>query len=88
MRAFFFPQKDQAMHRISQLFAHPIKSIFLGCIVFLGLGNLYWLWLAIELGSFMMFVIGLLPLFAMITGPVGAWSLVFGLPLWVVDVFG
>jgi hypothetical protein len=59
-----------------------------GCFMLLGVGGLYWLWLAVQLKSFGMFVIGMFPLAYIVTAPVGAYSLVFGTPVWVYNVFG
>ncbi|XGA81355.1 hypothetical protein OR573_06915 [Halomonas sp. CH40] len=59
-----------------------------GGMLLLGLGGLYWLWVAIQIGSFMMFVVGLFPLFYIVTVPVGAWSILFGVPDWVFRFFG
>jgi len=57
-------------------------------MMLLMVGGLYWLWMAIQFGSFGMFVLGLIPPFYIFTGPIGAWSLIFGPPSWVVDWFG
>lgn len=53
----------------------------------LGIGSLYWLWMAIQLGSFLMFVVGIFPLSIIVTAPVGAYSLLFGAPDWVFSTF-
>lgn len=54
-----------------------------------GVGGLYWLWLAIQLGSFWMFAIGLFPITGLLVAtPLGAWSLLFGAPDWIVNLFG
>lgn len=52
------------------------------------LGDLYWLWMAIQLGSFGMFVVGMFPVTAILAAPIGAWSLLFGTPSWVIALFG
>ena len=51
-------------------------------------GGLYWLWIAIQLGSFLAFVIGIFPVTAIFTAPVGMYALIFGTPDWVVRMFG
>lgn len=76
------------MSKIGELFEGAMGMAFMGLFILIGLGDLYWLWMSIELGSFMMFVAGLFPLFFIVTGPVGAWSLLFGAPDWVVNMFG
>jgi len=68
---------------------HPASAfVLVGAIIALNIGCLYWLWLAIQLGSFGMFVIGMLPPAWVITGPLGAWSLLFGVPSWLIGTFG
>ena len=54
----------------------------------LGVGSLYWLWIAIQIGSFTMFIVGVFPLSIIVTAPVGAWSILFGVPNWVINTFG
>lgn len=80
------------MQQTSKLFGavcHPASAfVMAGAIVALNIGCLYWLWLSVQLGSFGMFVIGILPPAWIITGPVGAWSLLFGAPTWLAGVFG
>jgi len=54
-----------------------------------GLGGLYWLWMSIQIGSFLMFVVGIFPPSTIfVAAPVGAYSLLFGVPDWVLRVFG
>ena len=50
-------------------------------------GDIYWLFLSVSWGSFTMFFLGLFVPFAVITGPIGAWSLVFGAPAWLERLF-
>jgi hypothetical protein len=52
------------------------------------IGPIYWLWMAIQLGSFFMFFLGLFPLAWPLTVTVGAWSFLFGMPEWVASWFG
>ncbi len=52
------------------------------------IGEVYWLWIAIQLKSFKMFFVGIFPLFYIVTAPVGAYSLVFHTPQWVISWFG
>ena len=52
------------------------------------IGTLYWLWMAIQLGSFLMFAVILFPPAFIVTGPVGIYSLIFGVPPWVISMFG
>lgn len=54
----------------------------------IGLGGLYWLWMAIQLKSFGMFVLGVLPIAWIVTGPVGLYALIYEAPAWVAKTFG
>jgi hypothetical protein len=49
-------------------------------------GWCWWMWVAIQLGSFWMFVFGLAGPFAMIAALLGLWSLLFGIPLWLLHL--
>mgnify|MGYP000284359129 CR=1 FL=1 len=51
------------------------------------IGELYWLWTAFQIGSFFMFVVGVGGPTILVAAPVGAWSLLFGVPDWVYDFF-
>lgn len=64
-----------------------VKLLAICISILLALGDIYWLWTAIQIESFWMFICGLVPPFVAITGPVGAWSLLFGVPAWVYNVF-
>tara|TARA_Y100000588_G_C13664075_1_gene673342 strand:+ start:430 stop:627 length:198 start_codon:yes stop_codon:yes gene_type:complete len=64
-----------------QLLAIPL-------VVILGLGDLYWIWMAIQLGSFWMFVIGVMGPVAFLTGAVGVWSFFFEPPTFIYEWFG
>lgn len=71
---------------VFELFGSVLGVIF---YLFLAVGSLYWLWIAIQIGSFWMFILGLFPPTAIFLAmPVGAWSLAFGVPDWVVNIFG
>lgn len=54
----------------------------------LSVGSLYWIWMAIQLGSFAMFVLGIAGPFIIVTAPVGAYSMLFGAPSWLLNFFG
>lgn len=76
--------RDGILHLISL----SAGGLFLVMYGLLGIGGLYWLWMAIQLGSFGMFAIGIFPLAFLVTVPVGAYSLIFGMPDWVIALFG
>jgi hypothetical protein len=62
------------------------SAIGIGFMLISTLGWAYWMWLAIKLGSFMMFFFGILGPFALVAGALGLWSFVFGLPLWLLHM--
>jgi len=62
-------------------------AAFLIGMLLVSIGGLYWLWVAIQIGSFSMFVIGVIPPLFIFTAPVGAWGLLFGMPSWVFAMF-
>jgi hypothetical protein len=76
------------LSKIGESFEGVMFMAFTGLFILIGIGDLYWLWMSIQLGSFMMFVAGLFPLFFLVTSPVGVWSLLFGVPDWVANMFG
>lgn len=51
-----------------------------------GLGFFYWTYLSYKLDSFWMFVIGFSPI-AILTSPVGVYSMIFGTPDWLISFF-
>jgi len=51
-------------------------------------GSLYWLWISIKIGSFLMFFLGIAGPLVILTGPVGAYALIFGTPDWIFNTFG
>ena len=53
-----------------------------------GIGTLYWLWMAIQIGNFWMFVMGVIPPTILFAAPLGAWSLLFGMPEWLSNHVG
>tara|TARA_Y100000992_G_C20990902_1_gene361894 strand:+ start:84 stop:305 length:222 start_codon:yes stop_codon:yes gene_type:complete len=50
-------------------------------------GAIYWIWMSIQLGSFFMFFLGIAGPVVIFTGPVGAYSLIYGIPDWVYNYF-
>ncbi len=74
------------MALMRELFEGVAGLIMMTAVVLTTLGAIYWLWLAVQMGSVWMFVIGVIPIFFIVTGPVGVWSYVFGsLPQWVTN---
>lgn len=63
----------------------PLTMIF---ALSLFVGHFYWLWLSIQFGSFVMFMIGVFLPVVFVTGPIGIWSMFFGAPSWLSQLFG
>lgn len=61
--------------------------LFMGIMLLLPIGWLYWLWLAIKIGGFAMFVLALLPITTPIAAILGGWSFLFGMPDWAYSFF-
>ena len=61
-------------------------AILLALWALTGLGGIYWLWEAIQIKSFGMFLAGIFLPF--VTAPVGGYMLIFGTPNWVLSLFG
>ncbi|MEO8837647.1 MAG: hypothetical protein ABI351_02925 [Herbaspirillum sp.] len=73
---------------LGKIFGAATAFIVIPLYIGFPLGELYWLWMAIKLGSFWMFVLGLAGPTIIFAAPVGLWSLIFGIPAWVVHVWG
>ncbi|SFK77535.1 hypothetical protein SAMN05216302_10155 [Nitrosomonas aestuarii] len=69
------------------IFAFVIGGSFHVFSLFMIVGGFYWIWLAIQMESFSMFLVGVFPLTFFVTAPVGAYSLIFETPQWVTDWF-
>ncbi len=65
-------------------------STFLAFVVSISMaiGWAYWLWVAVHVGSFLMFFIGIAGPFAILVSPVGFYSFLFGTPAWLLSMFG
>jgi hypothetical protein len=70
------------------LFGAAGGVIMFACFFAIPIGELYWLWMAIQLGSFWMFALGLLGPLILVWSPIGLYSLIFGTPQWVLSTFG
>jgi hypothetical protein len=62
-------------------------DLLLGLVKACFLANLYWLWLSVKLGSVSMFLVGIVPVSWVVTGPLGIWSFFFDVPHWVLMTF-
>lgn len=68
---------------------HFVAGTVLFCMYGLwAVGAIYWLWSAVQVGSFLMFLVGVIPPAIVATGLVGAYALLFGMPDWVFRLFG
>ena len=65
----------------------PKADLLFAILKLMLLANMYWLWLSVKLGSLGMFVVGLIPVCWIVTGPVGIWSFLFEVPPWVLNTF-
>jgi len=73
------------MRSIADGFTGPLT---MALVATMALGSLYWIWVAVKLGSFAMFVIGVLGPSVIITAPIGAYMMFFGIPNWIHSLFG
>jgi hypothetical protein len=62
-------------------------DLLFGALKLTLLANMYWLWLSLKLGSLSMFLVGLIPVSWIVTGPVAVWALLFDVPKWVLTTF-
>ena len=76
------------MKKISDLFGSALGFCLMALYLIVPLGDIYWLWMSLKIGSFWMFVLGLFPLTLIPTTLIGAYGLVFGMPEWVYRWFG
>ncbi len=61
-------------------------AVFFALYVGMFVGWAWWMWMAIHLGSFGMFVFGLAGPVALVAALLGAWSLLFGMPVWLLHM--
>jgi hypothetical protein len=52
----------------------------------MGLGWLYWIYMGVKLGSFMMVILAILGPLGFIASVLGLWSFIFGIPLWLLQL--
>ncbi|MGS4823193.1 hypothetical protein ACN4GA_30105, partial [Raoultella terrigena] len=69
-------------------FFGSVGIVFYISIVVFPVGGLYWLWTAIQLKSFSMFLLGVIPFLWIVTSPIGLYSLITDVPDWIYDFFG
>ena len=69
------------------LFGAAAGIVMMTCFFCYSVGTIYWLWVAIQIGSFWMFVLGFIPPTAVFTGFVGGYAMIFGTPDWVLSTF-
>jgi len=62
------------------------SGLYIGLVIGGILGWAYWMWMAIQFGSFGMFFFGILGPLGMIAAVLGLWSFVFGVPLWLLHL--
>lgn len=54
----------------------------------MAIGWAYWLWIAVHLGSFFMFFLGIAGPLVLVVSPIGFYSFLFGAPHWLLSLFG
>jgi hypothetical protein len=64
--------------------AFMVVSLSLSIGLFVGWA--WWMWLAIQIGSFWMFIVGIAGPSAFPAGALGLWCLVFGMPAWLLHL--
>ena len=79
--------EDTVASRPDRLVRSAKADLLFGVLKLLLLANMYWLWLSLKLGSLSMFVVGLIPVSWIVTGPVGLWAFIFDVPKWVLNAF-
>lgn len=52
----------------------------------LAIGWLWWVFIGVKLGSFMMVIVAILGPASVICSILGLWSLIFGIPLWLLHL--
>jgi len=68
---------------------NAIEELIHNLIIFVFmLGYVYWWWMAFKLTSFWMFVLAIFPPGLIVSVPLGTWSLLFGQPEWLLNLFG
>lgn len=73
------------MNRLKDTFSNLFGSALgLGFLLSGTLGWAYWMWMAIQVKSFLMFFFGIFGPFAVVAGFLGLWSFAFGAPQWLV----
>jgi hypothetical protein len=55
----------------------------MGLCVGAGIGWLYWLYIGVKLGSLAIVIFGVLGPLGILASALGLWSLIFGIPLWL-----
>lgn len=68
---------------ISNIIMYTGAGFFYAIMIGILPGWAWWMWMAIHLGSFGMFLFGILGPFAFVASLLGLWSLLFGIPAWL-----
>lgn len=74
--------------KLAAIAGGSLGLLAVGFYILLGIGELYWLWMSFQIGSFWMFVFGFVPPTMFIAMLTGAYGVIFGLPAWVYSFFG
>ena len=72
---------------MDNFFSSLFKLVGYSFMSLLPLGWMYWLWVAIKVGGFAMFILAFFPITTPIASILGAWCFIFGIPEWIQNVF-
>ena len=81
-------QMSEIREMITRLFERCGTLVATSLLVLIPIGWADWLWMAARLGSFTMLFLGILIPLVIFVAPIGLWSLLFGVPEWLVSFFG
>ena len=59
-----------------------VFAVYIG----MGVGWLYWIYIGVKLGSFVMVIFAILGPLGFVCSILGLWSLIFGIPLWLLHL--
>ena len=62
-----------------------VGTFYVACSVLI-LGWVYWLWFAVKVGSFAMFAFGIFFPLVIVAAILGLWSLLVGMPPWLLHM--
>jgi hypothetical protein len=73
---------------MGNLFEGTVGIFMVGTMILIGVGKIYWIYLAYQFGSFTMFIVGIIPPITPFAGLAGGYSMIFETPAWLINMFG